>query len=109
MLLGTGRRTLPRLGWREAWGVLRYARYYLLARNRIHLHGISIIGRRADLDVRRGGSLSIGDRAYICDDFTVRCNGKVTIGSGVYFNRYVMLMAYDEITIGDNTLVGPMV
>lgn len=54
------------------------------------------------------GRLNIGQNVTLRDGVRIRVNfnGKVSLGSGVGLNNYSLINAMEEITIGDNTIIG---
>ncbi len=71
----------------------------------------AFLGRGVRLSVVDGGILELGSGVYI-DDFSrfqVCENARLSIGSDCYFNTNCRVVACEEISIGEHTMIGPNV
>ena len=61
------------------------------------------------VDVSKGSLLNIGSHVNLrsCVRILCRDKSKVSIGNNVFMNYGVVLTAHEEISIGDNTTIGP--
>ena len=67
---------------------------------------------RLDTEIllREGGTLRLGKNVYTCRGVTFYAyGGRLTIGSGVTFNRNDIVACHEEITIGNDCAFGPNV
>lgn len=74
-----------------------------------NIHWLQRISPLCSLKIFDKGTLKIGrntEFAAYCDH-EVHGKGKLIIGDGVYMNRYCMISAHEEVTIGDYCLFGP--
>lgn len=81
-------------------------KYKALYGRRSLVGGFSFVGRRFDLRIRRNGSLhhgkfsSRGGLRVFCD------GGRISVGSGCFFNYGCSLNAMESIEVGEGTLFG---
>lgn len=88
---------------------LRIACMKLFHGNHADIHWLQRISPLCTLKIFAEGTLKIGrntEFAAYCDH-EVHGNGELIIGNRVYMNRYCMISAHNQVTIGDNCLFGP--
>lgn len=91
------------------YNFLRIACLKLVHGTHADIHWLQRISPLCSLKIFDKGTLKIGrntEFATYCDH-EVHGKGKLIIGDGVYMNRYCMISAHEEVTIGDHCLFGP--
>lgn len=91
-----------------AYNCYRWARFQAYAtvlRGRLHTDGRGLLGRRSRLQVRPGGSLSIGEKFVTGDDVVVSSAGRLVLGRNVFVNSFSRIAAHEAITIGDDVVI----
>ena len=60
---------------------------------------------------QKGGSIIIGNQAYICRfvEFSVPAGGKLSVGDKVFIGRGVVISAHKRVAIGNQTMLGEYV
>ena len=72
--------------------------------------GWLMVRLNTEIIVRNGGALVLGANVSTFPRVTLAAaGGRLTVGSGVSFNRGDILVSYQEITIGDGCAFGPNV
>ena len=65
---------------------------------------------KSHISIRKNGKIMIGKRVTIELGTKLRSTGgKIQIGNNTYINSYCMIVSHDQIVIGNNVSIGPMV
>lgn len=83
----------------------------LFGRQKLQLHGISMLSRHTRLSIDKTAAVVLGDR-IVSDGRTVIIagpNSDLSIGNRVYFNEDAMISCMDSVTIADGCKFGPNV
>ncbi|MHA6627598.1 acyltransferase [Pseudonocardia sichuanensis] len=95
------------------WYLVRYWRLlrFRLANPHVVLRGMVFLGKRVEVEARRGyGRLEIGRWVHIGDGTAIRCHeGSTRIGDKVVFGRHNTVNCYLDVEIGAATLVADWV
>jgi acetyltransferase-like isoleucine patch superfamily enzyme len=95
------------------WYLVRYWRLlrFRVAHPHVVLRGMVFLGKRVEIEARRGyGRLEIGRWVHIGDGTAIRCHeGSMRIGDKVVFGRNNTLNCYLDVEIGAATLVADWV
>ncbi|MFW2502049.1 acyltransferase [Clostridium diolis] len=63
-----------------------------------------------DIILYKNSRLSIGKNLYISNNCSIECKGgNITIGNGVYCNKFCKFVSYKKIKIGNDCIFGPNV
>ena len=99
---------MPRVDSVLAYNVYRWVRYRAYAAvltGRLHVGGRGLLGRRSSLQVRPGGSMTIGPRFVTGDNVLIGATGTLTLGTNVFVNSFSRVVAHRSIVIGDNVVI----
>ena len=92
-------------------GVMRRVRRLWLKQRGVHMTGRCWIEAieipRNHFDVHLGNGVAIDRGVTLLSTGEQKSLPRITIGSGVYINRYTMIDASERITIGSDCMIGP--
>ena len=91
------------------YNLIRFRLKRIFAPHRLGIHYIQRISPRASIKVFDQGRVKVGRNCEFAAgcDFQVHSDGVLTIGGGVYFNRYCMISAHQKVSIGEHCIFGP--
>ena len=91
------------------YNFIRFQSRKILSPNRVHVHYIQRISPCCSIKSFDNGQLVLGKNCEASSgcDFQIHGNGVLKIGDGVYFNRYCMISAHQQVAIGNHCIFGP--
>ena len=90
-------------------GVLRFIVAKMFLIKRLRSVGLSIIGRKCDLIIKKNASISFGKKVILSGYNQFVSLGTLAIGSNVTVNEYTRIIAHQNILIGNNVTIAKFV
>ncbi|MBR3164492.1 acyltransferase [Candidatus Saccharibacteria bacterium] len=93
----------------KALGIIKTFIYKLIYFHRIQIEGLPKVAKSINYSIKKGSKLIIGSnfKARNNVSFRIYDGGKVILGDNVFCNDGVSINCLKNITIGNNTIIGP--